>query len=89
MNKTRTGSPALSSICNGFAIGMEDSKSDLPGDLDTIGSMLNLAHSADKVVMFPAFSTQLLQLLIGLKKQFDKIRVLCECSEHNTRRTVS
>ena len=27
MNNTRTGSVALSSICNGFAIGMEDSKS--------------------------------------------------------------
>jgi len=33
----------------------------LPGDLDTTGSMLNLALSADKVAMFPAFSTQLLQ----------------------------
>ena len=60
MNNTRTGSVALSSICNGFAIGMEDSKSSA-WRLDTTGSMLNLALSADKVAMFPAFSTQLLQ----------------------------
>ena len=50
-----------------LAVSATDSQSEwkilsrLPGDLDTTGSMLNLALSADKVAMFPAFSTQLLQ----------------------------
>jgi len=56
----------------------------LPGDLDTTSSMLNLALSADKVAMFPAFSTAVRKLLLlpvgtaTVERSFSTMnRILC------------